>query len=372
MNVKKRTLLAATVVVIAATGWFSVKNGVTPDVVVTPVRRGLAIRSATGNVTVIPALDARVVAPETGILVKFGYKEGDVVKKGDIIAEIDLGPWPYQLKDCQINLEKSRNALEAIPEEIQLKALKENFEKTKQLAESGNASQAEVDRARSEIEILSLRAKQVRGSLEYDKAKLDNQIADIRRQIERRTLRAANDGIVMKPAVIQGDQIFSGNAICNLTSTGKVVQVEVNQDDLDTVTKSKRVRIKLFAVPGRTFEGKLSQVLPVGNSSTQRFTVFVDMNEALPAEVLSGQTGEATFVADEHPDALLVPRRALVGTQCYVVKDGVVQKRDLTIGFTTLTDAEVSAGVKAGELVVTKDADLRRDKERVNPVPEDK
>lgn len=176
----------------------------------------------------------------------------------------------------------------------------------------------------------------------------------------------------MTPAAIQGDQIFSGNAICNLTSTGKAIKVEVNQDDLDTVTKSKRVLIRLFAIPGKVFEGRLSQVLPVGNSSTQRFTVFVDVDK-LPAEVLSGQTGEANFIADEHPDALLVPRRALVGNNlCYVVKDGVACRRDIRTGFATLTDVELLSGAAEGELVVVKDADLRRDKERVTAVPEGK
>jgi len=73
---------------LAAGGYFAVREFAKPEVTVTPARRGAAVATVTGSVTVIPAYEARVMAPERGVLLKFGLREGDRVKKGDVIAEI--------------------------------------------------------------------------------------------------------------------------------------------------------------------------------------------------------------------------------------------------------------------------------------------
>ena len=365
--IAKRTAIIAGTALIALATWGLVHRGIVTTVTLAPAHRGTAILSATGNVSVMPALDARVVAPAQGILQKFALKEGDAVKKGDIIAEIDPGQWPFMLEDNRLELQRLTRRLETpSASEIELEKLRKAYDKNIELAKAGNFPQDILDRDRRDIEKYEIAVKQEKSDLEYTCTKLRNKIDEIRQEIAKRTIRATYDGIIMAPAVLQGDLVFHGGAICNVTSRNKMVKVEINQDDLEAVRRSKRVQVRFFTLGDKPFEGKLAQILPIGNQSTQRFTVFVDLPD-MPESVLSAQTGEATFIADEKPNALLIPRKALVGSECFVLNGDRLQKRKVTKGYATLNEVEVLDGLKDGDLVVALDADLRRDGERVKP-----
>ena len=88
----------------------------------------------------------------------------------------------------------------------------------------------------------------------------------------------------------------------------------------------------------------------------QRYTVRLDVKIA-PERLVPGLSGEASVILGERADALLVPRRALLGDAVLVVKDGRVERRRVTRGFATLEEAELTAGVAAGELVITENLD---------------
>lgn len=369
MIAKRGLLKLLALVALGAGAWFVIHTSVIPEVPVVPVRRGIAILSATGNVTVLPSLDGRVVAPAQGILVKFNGKEGEAVKKGDIIAEIDQGNWPFLLKEARLELERvNRRLAEGFPEEIELDKMRKAYAKNEELAKAGGIPSDTMESARRDIERAEFSLRQARNDLEFNKTKIQNKIDEITQEIARRTVRAGYDGIIMAPAVLQGDLIMNGAGLCNITSRSKAIKAEINQDDLDAVRKSRKVIVKLFSHGDKSFVGTLSKILPIGNDRTQRFTVFIDIPD-IPDDVLSGQTGEATFIADEHPGTLLLPRSALMGSECFLLNGENLVKRRVKLGYTTLNDAEVLSGLAEGDLVVAKDPDLRRDKEKVKPVP---
>lgn len=365
MKINSGPLRIAAALMLVAAGWFVFHNTVVPTVTVVAARKGVARLSATGNVTVLPSQDGRVVSPAQGIITSFKLKEGDRVKAGDIIAEIDRGSYPFLLNDSLTDLKQLDERLaKGSPQDIELDKNKKSYEKNIELAKAGGIPAELLERERRDIEQMEFSIKQERSDLEFKRTKLQNKIAEIRQEIERRTIRAGYDGVIMTPAVLQGDTIFNGGAICNITSLGKILRAVVNQDDLEAVRRSKRVLVRLFSQEDKVFEGKISQVLPIGDSNTQRFTVFIDMPQ-LPDSILSGQTGEATFIADEHADALLVPRKALLGTECFILNGDRLEKRKVKVGYTNLTDAEILSGLNPGDLVVAKDVDLRRHGEKV-------
>lgn len=364
MKIKPFVQLAVALAVVLG-GYFLVRQLAIPEVVVAPVRRGSATLSATGNVTVLPYAEARIVAPEKGILSKFDYKEGNTVKKGQIIAELDPGRLPFDLKQLEEDLARLREKIKiGSPLQFACNNLKEELEKTKKLFAKGHVAEnavRDVERNLAEVEIKMLLEK-----LENDYAvrKTEIQIEQLRDQLDRFEMRAPFDGVIMAPGYVNGDLVFSGNSITKVSSIEKLIKAEVNQDDLPAVRKSKRVLVSFFSFPGRDYQGEIKTLVLVGNSSTQRFTVFLKMKE-LPEQLLSGQTGEATFIADEHHDTLVIPSAAVMGDSVFVAKDGRLEKRKIKMGFPSVTTVEVLSGLEEGELIVIKDVDLQHDGTRV-------
>lgn len=369
MIAKRGILRLFAIAALVAGGWLAFQFTAVPTVTVTPVRRGDALLSATGNVKIIPAQDGRVVSPSQGILLKFKYKEGDPVKKGDVIAEIDPGTWPFRLKENELELARIEQRLRlGSTTDLELEKRKKAYEKNLELANAGRIPPETMEQSRRDLNQLEFAISQEKGDLKLARDKVLNALAEIKGEIDRRQIKAGYDGIIMAPTILQGDIVFSGTGLCNITSLNKAVSVEINQDDLAAVTKcqeeQKPVLVRLFTQGEKVFQGKVLKTIPFADQKTQRFTINIDLPN-LPPDVLSGQTGEATFIADKHENVLLIPRKALNGSECLVLKGDRLVKRKVKVGYTTVTDAEIIEGLSEGDLIVSQDVDLYRDNEKV-------
>ena len=356
-------LLALLTIVIS--GYFGVRELAVPTVVVEPVTRGTAILSATGNVTVLPSLEANLVAPEKGLLIKFDHREGDLVKKDDLVAQIDPGRLAFDLKMTEADLERYKNRLSlGSQHQFNLTKLKDVLAKRKLLKEEGFRSANEIITLETDIQNLQRMIEIETFELEHSIRRTEILIAQTRNTLENFDVRAPFDGVIMTPIRVKGDLVFAGGAITKISSTAKLIKVEVNQDDLEAVRRSKRVIVNFFSFPNQDFEGTVQNLVPIGNSTTQRFTVFLKMKK-LPDKLLTGQTGEASFIADEHPNVLLVPARAVISNHVFVLNGDRLEKRRIQKGYMSITKIEILDGLKDGELIVCEDIDQQRNGDRV-------
>jgi multidrug efflux pump subunit AcrA (membrane-fusion protein) len=106
-------------------------------------------------------------------------------------------------------------------------------------------------------------------------------------------------------------------------------------------------------------------VLPSADATTQRYSVHLDV--ALPEgkPVLPGLTGEVSIIIAERPNAVVIPRRALVGDYVYVVKGGKLTLTKVEKGYESFNSIEILKGVDAGALVVVEQQDRFRSGQRV-------
>ncbi|MDR1817506.1 MAG: efflux RND transporter periplasmic adaptor subunit [Puniceicoccales bacterium] len=361
-----KILLAAALAVAAYAGAREVTK---PAVGVVAAKRGTAVATVTGSVTVMPALEARVTAPERGTLLKFGLTEGDLVKKDDIIAEIDAGRLPFDLKAAEDELAKLKERKERGPTRAaERERIADRLAKARKLRESGNASAAAVLDLESQLAGVDSFIALENLETEHAIRRAENQVALWRNQLERYTARAPFDGVIMAPAAVAGDLLFAGNTITKISSGALLIKAEVNQDDVAAVRGCKRVHVRFFSFPGENYEAEVQTLVTVGNSSTQRFTVFLKMPKR-PAGLMSGQTGEANFIAGEARDALLVPVGALVGGSVFVLKNGRLEQRKVGVGIISLSTAQITSGLAEGEQVVCEEVDQQRDGDRVRARP---
>jgi hypothetical protein len=79
-----------------------------------------------------------------------------------------------------------------------------------------------------------------------------------------------------------------------------------------------------------------------------------------PDQLVPGITGEVVIDVGEHENTLIVPRRAVFGANLYAVRDGRIELRKVKLGYVSLNEVEILAGVQEGEPVIVEQLDRFR------------
>lgn len=117
------------------------------------------------------------------------------------------------------------------------------------------------------------------------------------------------------------------------------------------------VRVRVDALPGRIFQGKISKIFPVAAAASRSFTVRIALqNEGKVLRPQMFARGEITLAT--RPDALVVPREAVLdfnqnSGRVFVAKNGKAEERKITAGLVNFRLIEITDGLKAGDKVIT-------------------
>ena len=134
---------------------------------------------------------------------------------------------------------------------------------------------------------------------------------------------------------------------------------EVNEEDVGEVKPAMKAIVQLYAYRTQQFAARVSSIQPAADPETQRYTIVLEM-EKPPDNLMAGMTGEMNIITGAHENVLLVPTRALLVDQAWIVKDGSVQRRTVKVGYRTLDFSEAISGLSEGDRVVLSDQDRLR------------
>ena len=336
------------------------------DVVVARVKRDTAIKAVNGTVTVLGEAETQLLSSGHGFITQSGLVEGHVFHKGDTLAVIDPGKLPFNIQSVQAEL-KSLGAERArgSPSRISLRTLEREVAQTKAILDAGSSYQEAYDKLVDERDLLLLNAQKEEDQLEMREEIKKNELAELRDQLQRLTIVAPMNGSIIKVLAYPGDLMSVGGALADIISTELKLSAEINQDDIEVIKEGARADIRFFAYGDRLYKARVRQILPSNDKTTQRFTVYLDMLEE-PENMMPGMTGEVVFFADEHPNAIIIPRQALLGNTVFVVDGSKLIRRKVKTGYLTYSDAEILEGLEEGELVVAVDIDFFNDGDRVH------
>ncbi|MCX6952359.1 MAG: efflux RND transporter periplasmic adaptor subunit [Verrucomicrobia bacterium] len=337
---------------------------------VRPVKRDTAVNAVPGSIEVAAEKGGvRPIKTELGGKVAWcdALTPGAAFKKGDVLMKLDTSDLLREIKDAERNYTYAQEERAAMIKASTAKAqAEEALVNAKRLFERGEISNEMLKAAQrtladieSKIEIEA--AKNKKAGEDYEFGMESKKI-----QLKRMEVIAPEDGVVKEVLVWEGALISPGSPVATFLSNKRLVAAKISEENFGGIKLGQAAKVKLLIYPGEApFNAKVSGIQGYADEGTQRYTVFLDV-DVDPARLPHNSTGQVTITVATRSNALLFPRRALFNSNnVYVVKNGRVELREVTLGFLDLNRAEALKGLEEGELVIVENTDTFHRGQRV-------
>ena len=287
--------------------------------------------TAVGSVS---AVQGAVVSAElAGVVSEINFENGGEAKKGEVLMKLDASQEEALLRSAEAEAQLAQTDLE----------------RSRDLAMKKVVSSAELDSAQSKFRRLNAVVDQVRSS------------------IAKKTLIAPFDGQLGIRQVNVGQMINAGQQVVPLTSLDPVfADFALPQQYLGQLTPGLEVHVTTDAIPGRVFNGKLTAINSMVDSSTRNITLQATLDNSDHA-LRPGMFAKAEVMLPEKHKTLVVPGSAIsyapFGDSVFVIekkkdeKTGkesqVIRQQFVRVGEGRGDLVAITQGLKAGETIVS-------------------
>lgn len=331
------------------------------SVVVAEVKRGpvAATVSNTRAGTVDACNRAKLAPPMGGQIAKLPVKEGDAVKKGEILLEL----WNEDLRAQLALQQRDRVASKARTREacITANVARQEGDRAARLREQKLISEEQADRS-----IGDANAREAGCSASRENERVSESRAEVAQaNLDRTILRAPFDGVIAEINGELGEFVTpSPVGVATLPTVDVVdnsclyISAPIDEVDAPAVRAGQQALITLDAFPGRKFPGHVRRVAPyVLDAEKQARTVEVEAEIENPeaSNLLPGYSADVEVILDTRENVLRVPTQALLeGRRVLVLNqaEGVLQQREVKAGVANWEYTEVAEGLAEGDLVV--------------------
>jgi HlyD family secretion protein len=355
-----------------------------------PIR---SLISTNGKVEPIQNFEAH--SPVASTVKRLLIKEGDHVRKGQLLLQLDDADLRSQAARAQAQIKAAQADQAAITtggtrEEVLtldsqlLKARNirdydhRNLEALRRLQQQGAASAGEVKQAedqlqRAEADLTLLEQKQKDRYSQPEMAKVQAQAAEATAAydaaedaLQKSSVRAPFDGIVYSLPVKQGAYVQTGELLLQLGDLSKMlVRSFVDEPDIGRLAAGQPIEVSWDAVPNRIWKGTVSTIPSTvklrGARNVGEVTCTVDNRDR---RLLPNVNVGVTIITAEHTGVLTLQREAvhMDDTKPYVyeVEDGKLKRRDVEVSLQNLTRVEITGGLSHNAIVALSSVDASK------------
>jgi HlyD family secretion protein len=350
------------------------------------VERGPIRSVVSTNGKIEPVLNFEAHAPIATTVKRLLVKEGDHVRKGELLLELDNADIRTQAARAQAQIKAAQAEQSALKtggtqEEVltlnsQLSKARSardldqrNLDAFRRLQQQGAASPGEVrqaednlQRAQADVNLLEQKQKDRYSSPEI--AKVQAQASEAQASydaaedaVSKSMVRAPFDGLVYALPVKQGAFVQAGDLLLQEADLAHVlVRAFVDEPDVGRLQSGQRVEVTWDALPGRTWTGTVSTVPSTvklrGSRNVGEATCVVDNKDL---RLLPNVNVGVTIVAAEHSNVLTLQRDALRIDESkpyvYRIVDNHLKRQTIEFSLQNLTRVEITSGLSEGDRV---------------------
>jgi HlyD family secretion protein len=337
MSRTKKAIIAVVALILIGAGagaayWFRQDNG--PEITIETLRvRDLeAIVSASGKVQ--PKRQVNISANTMGRVTRLAVEEGQRVKAGQFLLEIDPRSLEGQLQRgeasvaaAESSLQQSRTAVEQAKAGLDL--ARQTLSRQQELWKDGLTTKEALERAQNELTVreAELRARQQDTQTREQQIKQEQaSLATTRYNLNQVIIASPMDGLVTRRNIEEGETAVVGT----MNNAGTVLltiadmsvleaEVEVDETDIPNVQLGQLAKVTIDAVPDREFKGRVTEIgnsptqttaQPTGQRQATTFKVVVTIEDKVP-DVRPGFTCTAEITTATRAGVVAVPIQAL-------------------------------------------------------------
>ena len=358
---KKKLLVIAAIAAIATLAVWLLSGGKKEEKITfdtAAVAPANIMNSITATGTIEPVTSVTVGTQVSGIVSKLFVDYNSVVKKGQVIAELDKTNLMSQLNTAKTQLATAQS---------QLNYQTANYKRYKTLFEKGLVAADDFDNAK----------------LSYTQAK--EQVVSAKEEVQRAqtnlgyaTITSPIDGVVLSKSVEEGQTVaasFSTPELFTIAQdlTNMQVVADVDEADIGDVKEGERVTFTVDAYPDDTFEGEVKQVRQEATTTNNVVTYEVVISAPnADLKLKPGLTANVTIYTAERKGVLSVPSKALRFTpqretvgkmkivdvanaknKVWTIEGNSIVAHKVNIGMTDGTNTQIVGGISEGTKVIT-------------------
>jgi HlyD family secretion protein len=294
----------------------------------------------TANGRIVPKTDVKISAYVPAKITRLPVEEGDVVKKGQLLVQLDDTEYRAAVNRSKAELASARASME----QAQLV-----FNRQKELFGKKLSSEEQYDMARTELDLAKARRQQAAASLDQT-----------RYNLSKTTMASPMDGIVTSlnaevgEIVMIGTMNNPGTVIMTVSDMSEIeTEVEVDETDIAQVKLGQETEISIDAYPDTTFKGRVTEIghaARISGLGTQdqvtNFLVKVMLLDDV-ATIRPGMSASVDITTDSRTDVLSVPIQAVVMRE--EESDTLTEEGEEKEGAVASTDSGSVKGEKKGK-----------------------
>jgi HlyD family secretion protein len=330
-----------------------------------------------------PKLKVNISSNVIGQIVSLTVKEGQDVKKGDFLLQVDpqrykaeVDSWAAQVRIAKINVEQA---------EVTLKESESNLNRIRSLYEQQIASESELEQATIKYESAQVQLKSAKEQVRQNEANLER----AKDELAKTTFNAPMTGVVSKLNAEEGENVITGTmnnpgtVIMIISDMSEVLaKVNVDETDINQVKIGQKCEITVDAVENKVYKGKVTDIASSA-SKDQEVSVFeVEIMISNPDENLKpGMSARAEIETNYRKNIITIPLQAVVEREIdekesktnrqgegisisvsssnekqevvFIIKDGKAVQVPVKTGISSTSDIEILSGIQKGDSVIT-------------------